>query len=1169
MKIIGYLLACTCLTCHAAVKEVPEIAVPVMAAPTIDGKLDSEEWDGAPGVFGLRKYGTYEMFAGQARLRVGRDAENLYLALRTELGPAGLVQDVPALKGNNDEVFKDDTLEFVFIPDMGGKGDIYHAIINNRGAFAAHLKSHGKTEWWPIEFRGKGGERGGFWEYELAMPLRQFGLTPGHMPAKSGLRLCRNWKKVFGKDEDVSPTQTTWEWKDAAFLSDASIPELTWSDSAPAVAIDRLLAKDKPDSAELAISIHNPAPTAIKCRVDYEITPSSSVAFKNSVTADVPAGKTKTVLVPAPTISKDEQIETLVQVSSEDGKTLYYKRFFYWQIARPEFLFVGDAKGEARFNVAYFPSHDTLTVEADVSQLKDKPKPGKMRVALRGPGGELVAQTELPKPVGGVSRLNWKVSDLKPLAKQHAAKPVFTVELRFDDKDDVMKTETFERHLLPWEGNQLGRSDWLIPPFTPIQIEKNTLKTILREHTLNGLGLPAQIRAEGETLLQGDGVHLEAVIDGKTHLIKGGALKFTERKPTSARTESAWSVGRLSGKAVGHWDFDGTLDYTLTLDPVDSPVTSLRLVIPLDDRRCPLMHVTHDGARGSYGGFIPAGQGDVWASTDLKKRVGLIGNYLPYIWVGGESRGLAVFGENDKGWLSDDQTPAQQLVRKDGTLSLIYNLVSRPGAWSEPRKIRIGFLATPIKPMPEGWRRWGMWSSQNHAMWGTPDVFAPGDLSYDLTCLGTGAFYGALCGACELEPAGEDTAVWEKMAETRKTRKIDSTYLDTWLKANRHKASGEQYFDPTIAGRGGCLWHGFGQMKNLSGEVMFYTNPRGSRFDTPAGKTYLNEWYRLPFNRKYAFGGGVQYDVDPVESFRDYSLWWYNQMFESGACQNLYWDDMFLYPNFKDVVSDAYLRPDGKMQPSVGMFNLRELPRRAAILQLERGMRPANLVHITSTTMAPLLAFSQICYGWECSDGTLDYQDRSSRDNIRACSIGRQFGTVPVVMAQVTSGAPEKVYDWCDRTGTGVLLTHELRWLRDFPNCWMKTAEGKHYRGGIFWKELKKLLDFGYGKPGVDVHNYWDEGYPLRIPGHETSSLVVSKPGAALLVVCDWDKGGDYQVELDLARLHLAPGFKVFNRGGQEPIQVKGNCLSFNLKKHDFIIIAVEQKPDGKIQARL
>ena len=65
-----------------------------------------------------------------------------------------------------------------------------------------------------------------------------------------------------------------------------------------------------------------------------------------------------------------------------------------------------------------------------------------------------------------------------------------------------------------------------------------------------------------------------------------------------------------------------------------------------------------------------------------------------------------MFGENDRGWVTDPKTPCQELVRRGDVLELRLNLVAQRTTFAEPRRIVIGFQATPTKPLPPNWRLW-------------------------------------------------------------------------------------------------------------------------------------------------------------------------------------------------------------------------------------------------------------------------------------------------------------------------------------------------------------------------------------------------------------------------------------------------------------------------------
>jgi len=328
--------------------------------------------------------------------------------------------------------------------------------------------------------------------------------------------------------------------------------------------------------------------------------------------------------------------------------------------------------------------------------------------------------------------------------------------------------------------------------------------------------------------------------------------------------------------------------------------------------------------------------------------------------------------------------------------------------------------------------------------------------------------------------------------------------------------------------------------------AMFYTNARGVRWDTPEGETFVDEWFRMPFiKRKFNYQAGVAYDLDPCETYRDYAMWWYNKMFETQANDLLYWDDIFMQSNFNLVGSDAYRLPDGSIQPAAGLFNMRKLIRRTAVFQKELGKPANNMAHMTNTAIAPILSFARMNYDWEDHNGYSDFQKRYTREYIRTLSIGRQFGNFPVVLAPVSGGTKEQL-EWCMRTATGVMLTHEVRWTN---------SQAKPY-----WHTLKKLYDFGYGQDFVKVYNYWDKDYPIKIMGLENSSLVLKKENTILIVVCDYSGGGNGSIELESKELGLGKNLITRNLETGKSLEVDNGKIKFELKKHDYIIILLKNK---------
>ena len=628
-------------------------------------------------------------------------------------------------------------------------------------------------------------------------------------------------------------------------------------------------------------------------------------------------------------------------------------------------------------------------------------------------------------------------------------------------------------------------------------------------------------------------MRLEVKSGGKTLVAKGAPPKFGPTTATRAVADAQWTAGDLKGATQSVWDYDGMMKSTLTLQPGAQTIDAMTLVIPLDNAQMPLMHTCTDGLRFNYAGYTPDGTGRVWDGSKAARN-SILGSYVPYIWVGGQERGLAVFGENDKGWITDSKTPCQEIVRNaNGTLELRLNLIAKPSKITEAREITIGFQATPVKPMPDNWRLWTVGARGA--------VNPPG--SYHQAWLGSGWYWGTLTPAADIYPRQQDFSLYDEFAKTRKTGKVNEDFIKKWLAG---------YPQPDVIDEQTRINHinaGFNQMKQQPDAVLSYTNGRGVRFDTPEGQTFLDEWDREVFPaRKWSYGGGVYYDLDPVESYRDYAMFYYKKMYDTFG-DAIYWDDIFLQSNFDTIDTGAYVTPGGDIQPSSGLWNMRELIRRAMILGQEEGKINGNMVHMTNTAIAPILSFARTQASWEDRMGDTDFQDRFSRDYIQAESIGRQFGNVPIVLSLI-SGPDEAKKIWADRTQAGVMLTHEL-----------KTWGYNWGKANPFWDNTDRLRTFGYGTPAVKVWNYWQKDYPAAITGDESSSILLSKPGGVMMVVCDYGDGGNFKVNLNAKTLGLKGKMTVKDAESGEAMTVSPTGeLAFALKKHDFKVIEVSQQ---------
>ena len=641
----------------------------------------------------------------------------------------------------------------------------------------------------------------------------------------------------------------------------------------------------------------------------------------------------------------------------------------------------------------------------------------------------------------------------------------------FAERGGATHRVPFRRDVFAWEGNSIGLSDTVPSPFEPVDVSGGTVRTVLRAHELDSLGFVKRLVAAGEDVLAGP-VRLLAVKDGKTIPVTGSGFRFTEVRKSSAKGFATFELPFLKGRIDGEWWCDGLFDCRLTLE--SGSVDELHLQIPLRKEVATHLHAVTDGTRNSSAGKVPDGRGIVWHG-DMMRRGSLVGDYVPYLWVGGPLRGVSVFGDNDRGWTHGRWTCQDVRRNDDGTVDIWLNIIQAHVDIAVPRTVRIGFQATPVKPMEEGWRSIGA----EHLLGG---------------CW----YWGCQTPCNDIEPFDGTDRFFGKMAEARRTGVVDTAFVDGYMRDYRCSDA----VDPVSASNrlAEVRRHQLIALREAAAskggahDLVLYTNGRGIRLGTPPGSTFCDEWRCFPFVNRGAFNVDASgaYELEPVRTYLDYAATCWRRMVGSGACDAVYFDDVFLAGNGNPETSDAFRTADGTVHPASGIFNMREQVRRCAVTMAEMG-RPCrrNWIHMSRTAMAPVSAFAGLHYDIEDNYAKDPFQERYSRDYLIAETIGRQFGVRTRVMCYFDGADPSRLDELLDGA-TGVMLTHELEWRR----------MGR-------WNEIRaKLLAWGYGEKSTEVWNYWDEAdYPLAVSGLETSSVAMRRAdGEALVIVSSWGR---------------------------------------------------------------
>jgi hypothetical protein len=247
-------------------------------------------------------------------------------------------------------------------------------------------------------------------------------------------------------------------------------------------------------------------------------------------------------------------------------------------------------------------------------------------------------------------------------------------------------------------------------------------------------------------------------------------------------------------------------------------------------------------------------------------------------------------------------------------------------------------------------------------------------------------------------------------------------------------------------------------------------------------KTFQNEW-----SGTYGLGSTGAL----VKSYQDFACWWAAEFVKRGV--GLYFDNAYPKRAYDPLTSSAYVLPSGDIQPSAGMWAHREYLRRIWVIHktMSHPELPTHMmIHMTNTHMIPYMVYSDSLLDLEWFYGPEPQQSKYAHDFLRAESLGRQSGSLPLVLADINSTKSPEEQAFAERTRFGTMMVHEI----------------KARYGGESSKPFALLVDFGYGRDDCQVYNYWNEGYPVKMSNDQVKSILLKRGSELLLVVATWNQ---------------------------------------------------------------
>ena len=1101
--------------------NIPEIR----KAPAIDGVIDPEEWKNAAEFAGFSRPDGSFYTGGTGFVRLMRDKTRLYFAVRTTTpnnDPGGsLTANVTVHDGG---VHQDESLEFMLISDRE-PGKMYHWIVNSRDTVFDRIcrvapETGADTAWDLRALKCRSRVDKGFWDLEMALPLEETGAPQKYLKLNVG----RNWSKDGpsllnpGKYFDVKRMITVRWDRGCGILRQkdpGGVGRGEWNIA---------LAADNPAHTELCLAVLLRHFTF----ADKKKTVHQDVLKE----IRIPAGKSGALsaVFQAPGAARYHFCAVLFDPGN--GK-IHGSRSFSGAMGNSdrhpvsvEFRLKGKGGGACR----YYPGLDKATMHF-------RPAGGTASgVSLILPDGREIAG----KPEKDLLRFSFPVP---------AAPGSYSYALRIGSQrhENVFR---LEKKNLPWLHGDLGRDRIILPPFKPLAAKGNVLELAHSRIELGPSGLWRDFKAEGVSMLAAP-MRWEAVIDGVVSHAAAGELSSPAAEDAGYALNHRFrtKIGdkfMLSGTSRVEYDGFQYLDMTLSGSP-EARLERLTLQIPLRDAEVPLFHAVSNFIRENPSGKIPAGEGIVWDGSKLPRRLvagqeTLHPQAVPYLWLGGTSRGAAVFMESTFGYALSRKKSAVRLIRRNGVLTVEWDIVNVPVTVKNSRRFSFGLMPTPVKRADPEMRRYthdsrgiGARTMKNFTFIGRQlmgfslwnhEAFA-GDYS----------LFRAACRA--VRNGGKDD-----MAEE----------LDRWLLRYEPQMRAEMKRVPNAGNypehyRKVRINFRRSQLQDPARRPSLpykYSDPKLTWMFEDIPEYFRAEWYN-PAPQSYF--GARRISLTP--SAVDYMVHCLDLELANGA-HGIYLDDMYLMPD-PNPETMARTDDDGVVHPAMGILAMRDLVKRVAVLQHKRGLYPRLLqVHMTNALLIPCFSFATSTLGWEKNYGETPLPTRFAVDDILATGTGLQVGAESCVLGGIKRRkTPHRKWPEVCRRLTRSLIALSLPFGAKFKAPVTRAADD-----GFYFSVISLAGEFGFWKPECRFVPFWEpDAAALRVDSPDVLASSWRFPGRVLLVLGNLS-GREQELRLaaDAGKLRLAPGYKLKNaETGEEesPARIK-------MEPYDFKLLVLE-----------
>ncbi len=965
-----------------------------IAPPKIDGKMEPGEWDKAFTTSGMIAPFEHEMHHAETTMALGYDEKSFYFLFNCRRTDAEWYLR-KAVRENDDYDFGDPSVE-IWVTPPTLVPETYQNIINTYPAVLDQkmIPTRGYVaQGWKGNWTTAVTESETHYVLEAAIPIKDFGFdTVGAASLRRESRDAEvpptTWRFLMCRTAHGSKPRAQASWSITQGFSEIpQHPQVHLVDDSAVVQLFNVtsvltgsyrfpMAVVAPDKAK--------ADVAVELRWHKEPTFADGDKVEKQVFV-LNAGERKTVefagAVP-PEVMDAKKAGFFTFTATSNGKAIFRQSFPFavdgWtpspKPVRPE---KAEVK-ELDFRAMYGPESNVMIVRADIIDLPDRAKVAGGAIRLLDPAQnnkELMgfamqpfrhcysathfALDKLRIPVADWPRIDQtkaenarieeqnrklekegkKPLDLKPLPTPEPLR--ILVEVTVKDADGKpLKAESKEvgllRHKFEWTDNAVGITHKVIPPWTPMTYRDGVVGVWNRSLHLNGLGLLRRAANRGVDQLRD--MRLVATRDGKQTEVIPSPPTLVRHVEAQVDTAGTGEGGGIKVEAKTRVEFDGFTLNEWTLSG-KAEKTTLEVVFPEEEAT---HFCTTAGGWAATHDVTPA----YWSSQQTGSGM-LIGDFVPYIWLTNSDRAFIWVADNDKGWGTDTDRshPTQEIIRKDGTVTLRIHFVEVPTDFKQPTTIKWAYQTFPSRPLPPGWRSI-ICANRKGDLLGARNTYFWFDSQADWAVLWP--YY------CSPYP-------W--------SLEKSKAAFDHLPVRTDHR--------PMV----GSIAHAIARYRDYAGH------------EFPG---YVVDWGETPGDFS---NGNVTQGKGPI----DFRVWHYQKWVRDAGFRGLYVDENYLGVDKNFLTGGAYFKPDGRLQPGYSYLGEREYFKRMKIMFHENGAAAPNLWQHISSGAAYHAWFGDIFFegeNVEPTDLNFDYLEVLPAGRLRAIGSAKCAGGVMTMMCQ-------------------------------------------------------------------------------------------------------------------------------------------------------------------------